>query len=164
VCLASGAHAEPARLVVHDGLTLALSHTGDGIEISYIDVPAVLRELGVQSGQVVVRGKWDDTILVGEAFVFARGCAPIAYPIRGVVDRSGALILIGPQPQDCEAKVYVWGEGAVMRFEPPRAPPVREKPKVRPKPKPKPKPKPRQEAPAAPRPQYQQPQPWQWRW
>lgn len=158
------AQAEPARRVMHDGIAMAMSRTTAGIEISYIEVPADLRELGVKSGAVLVRGQWDDTVLIGDAFMFARDCAPIAYPIRGVVDRSGALVIIGPQPQSCGSSALVWSDASVMRFEPPALPPVRER-EAKPKPKPKPKPEVRPIERKPPRPAPQQAPQWQqWRW
>jgi hypothetical protein len=151
---ATCAHA--ARTLTYDGSAMGMNNSGDEIEIVYTEVPPMLRELGVVPGQRLLHGKWEDTILVGEAYAFAKGCAPIAYPVRGVVDRSGALIVIGPAPTDCSAREYAWGPSSVMRFDPPQQPaPAAAKQRVKPKPKPRPA-------------QRRQPSPWpqqqQWRW
>jgi hypothetical protein len=160
IALASSAQAEPARLLRHDNTSMTLSRTANGIEISYAEIPPALRELGVGTGTVLVRGKWDDTILVGEAFTFQKGCPPISYPIRGVIDRSGALIVIGPMPTSCGSREYAWSDGAVMRFEPPREASRTEPRAAKPKPKPKPRPAPQRQLQPQP-----QPNPWQqWRW
>ena len=165
------AAAEEAR-VFHDNMELkAIGGQDNKLEISFIDpLPPALREIGVTAGQVLVRGRWVDNILEGAAFVFGPGCAR-EYPVRGVVDVVGDLIVIGPVPQDCNASSpLLWSKQAVMRFEPVRQLVTtkrkeRKKEKEQEKPKPKlPKPKPRPAAPAAPSPyQYYQQQPWQWR-
>ena len=90
------AHSEPARLLTHDGSAMTLSVNGDDLEISYLEVPAALREIGVASGTPLVRGHWDGKVLNGEAFAFSPGCPPIGYPVRGVVDFQGSLVVIGP--------------------------------------------------------------------
>ena len=158
---ATCAHAATPRTLTYDGAAMGMNNSGDEIEIIYSEVPPMLRELGVVPGQRLLHGKWEDTILVGEAYAFAKGCAPMAYPIRGVVDRSGALIVIGPAPVDCAVpRSYMWGPSSVMRFDPPQQPAPAARAKAAPKPKPKPRPRP-----AAPRPPQQQPmQQQQWRW
>ena len=141
------ARAEPApMLVTHDGLSMTVSRTGgEDIEIAYVEVPPALREIGVSSGAVLLRGTWENTVLVGEAFAFAKDCAPIPYKVRGIVDQSGALVVVGPMPKDCADRALVWGSGSIMRFEPGRSqlakPVARERPKAKAKPKPKPAPR-----------------------
>ena len=172
LCMLAPAQAEEARKLIHDDIEMLLTRSGDnGLEIAYgADVPAQLRELGVNPGTVLVRGQWDDRILIGEAYTFAPGCGSIAYPIRGVVDYGGALVVIGPMPMSCQASERSW-DRAVIRFEPPPvAEPERErrtkrieKPKAKAKAKAKAAPKPRA-APRAPsQPSYQWPT-YQWRW
>lgn len=151
---------------------MTLSVNGDDLEISYLEVPAALREIGVASGTPLVRGHWDGKVLNGEAFAFSPGCPPIGYPVRGVVDFQGSLVVIGPAPVSCADRTLVWNESAVIRFDPPQqAPSVRvkkrkdDKPKAQ-KPKPKPKPeakRPVRRAPAPASPWMPQQQ-YQWRW
>lgn len=141
---------------------MAFNQTADGIEIIYVEVPPALRDAGVTTGTTLVRGKWDDTVLVGEAFAFHKGCPPIAYPVRGVVDRSGALIVIGPLPTSCTGREYAWDAGSVMRFDPggrdanTETRPAKTKVKARERSRPKPR--------AAPVRRQPQPQWQQWRW
>lgn len=169
--LALPARAEDARKVIHDGVEMTMTKSGDGLEIAYgIDVPATLRELGVTTGTMLVRGKWEDKILVGDAWAFSPDCKSVEYPVFGVVDAAGALVVFGPVPRTCKAGGdYSWGKAAVMRFEQP-ASVERQVERVKPKPKSKPKvarPKPRAVAPRPSQPSYsfpsfyQQPQ---WRW
>jgi len=180
--LSSPAHAEEARKVWHDGTEMVLRRAADnGMEIAFgANVPANLRELGVTDGTMLVRGQWEEDILIGEAWAFSKDCKAISYAIRGVVTYGGSLIVFGPVPTSCNVEDYEhysWGKEAVMRFDQPPPSPYdadvkgkrkREKVVDRPPPKPKPKPKPTPRA--APRPTYQQPQqqwpgyPSQWRW
>ena len=179
-CIASNAEAAPKReskpstlQVFHDGVAMSLTRQDTGeIEIAYIEVPAMLRELGVKAGTVLVRAKWaeDNFILVGEAFMFSKNCAPMAYAVRGVVTWDNVLIVVGPTPVSCENRALQWGEAAVMTFEQPRGPrqrigperPKQEKPVTKPKPKAKPKPRPRPEP--TPQPQQWQWMPWREQW
>lgn len=177
------AHAEEARKVFLDGVEMTMTKSADnnGLEITYAaDVPPALREVGVTAGTMLIRGQWEENILIGEAWAFSKDCKPISYAIRGVVDYGGSLVIFGPVPTSCKPEDYEhysWGKAAVMRFDQPERAPVsapersdrkrkskQEKPKAK---APPPKPKPR----AAPRPTYQQPyqQQWpgypqQWRW
>lgn len=149
---------------------MTLSVSGDDLEISYLEVPPALRELGVVSGTPLVRGHWVGKVLNGEAFAFSPGCAPIAYPVRGMVDFAGSLLVIGPVPVSCADRTLVWNESAVIRFDPPKqTSSVRvkkrkdDKPKAQ-KPKPKPEAKrPVRRAPAPASPWMPQQQ-YQWRW
>jgi hypothetical protein len=142
-----------------------MTKSGDsGLEIAYSTaVPAELRELGVTAGTMLVKGQWEDKILVGEAWAFSPECKSVSYPILGVVDYGGALVVFGPVPRSCQGGDSSWGKQALMRFEAPvpstAAPRVERKAKAKPKPEPERKPKPR----PAPRPQ-RQPQyyPQQW--
>jgi hypothetical protein len=161
----SGAGAEERRPVTYDGSPMRVVVSDDaGLELRYIDPPALLREIGVKPDAVLVKGHWERDTLVGEAFVFPPGCPPIAYPIRGLVDAFAALVILGPVPTvnaACEVTRHDWADGSVMRFEPSRASekPRRVKPKEKPKAKPKPRPR---SIPSAPR---QQPYQWQqYRW
>jgi hypothetical protein len=184
--LASVAHAEEARKVWHDATEMVLRRADDnGIEIAYgADVPQALREIGVTTGTMLIKGQWEDDILIGQAWAFSKDCGPISYAIRGVVTYGGALIVFGPVPTSCNVEDYEhysWGKEAIMRFDmPPPSPHAetvkgkgkrseqRESKPERPKPKAKPAPPPRPKPRAAPRPTYQQPQwpsyPQQWRW
>jgi hypothetical protein len=162
-------------------MVLTKATNGQGIEIAFgADVPPALRELGVTTGTMLVRGQWEDDVLIGEAYAFSKDCKPISYAIRGVVAYGGTLIVFGPVPTTCTVDdygTYSWGKEAVMRFDmPPPSPHAEDvkgkrkresKPSPPPKPKAKPKPAPRPRV--APRPTYQQPQQWpgypqQWRW
>jgi hypothetical protein len=162
--LATPCAAQETRHALYDGTTLAVVAGDNTLELRYIVPPAILRELGVEVGTPLVRGRWDGPVFTGDAFMFTKDCPPIAYPVRGMIDLAGAFVVIGPVPTkavDCRGDAYEWNEQSVMRFESsarPRAT-ITFKPKPKPKPKPsKPKPKPK------PRPQQpQQPQLW-WQW
>ena len=161
--------------LTYDGAAMTLTRLApNGLKISYAEVPAALRELGVVEGTVLLQGQWDDDyVLEGEAFMFAPGCAPIPYPIRAVVTVARTLLVIGPTPKSCEDRTLTWSAAAVMKFNPPR---VTEKPRQATSKKPKtrqadPSParsKPRPVRPAAPRQQQPYQNPYQqypyWRW
>lgn len=175
LCAIVTAHAEEARKVTHDGAEMTLTKFGDnGLEIAYgIDIPAPLRELGVMTGTVLVRGNWDDKTLVGEAWAFSPDCkAGVSYPVLGVVDYDSTLVVFGPVPRSCKANSdSSWGKEALMRFEVPQrnrpaARPKQAEAKPKPKPKSKPAPRPKAVAPRPAAPTYYWPQqyPSQFRW
>ena len=85
---------------MHDGaqMRLVVSPADQTLELRYTDPPAQLREIGVAPDTVLVRGHWENTVLVGEAFVFSPNCQPIAYPVRGIVDLNSVLVVMGPIP------------------------------------------------------------------
>jgi len=168
--LVTGARAEPVlRTVMHEGAMYGLDIVDQTLTITFMEPPADLRELGAARGGILVTGKWSPMgVLEGEAYAFASGCAPIAYPVRGVVAQSGQLIVIGPQPtlQGCTVTGSQWTEGSIMRFTGARpiAEPRKSEPRAKAKDKPKPKPKPA--ARPQPRPQAPARSPWenQWQW
>ncbi len=138
---------------------MTMTKSGEGLEISYSStVPADLRDLGVTAGTVLVKGQWEDKTFVGEAWAFSPECKSISYPVLGVVDHSGALVVFGPVPRSCTAGDSSWGKQALMRFEVP-APAAAPRVERRAKPKPEPKPKVAKSRPAPrpqPQPQYYQ--------
>lgn len=168
--MVTAAYAETARTVMYDGTVYAFEVADQTLTISFIDPPVDLRELGVTRGNVLLQGTWQPSgVLEGDAYVFAPHCPPIAYPVRGIVDQSGQLVVVGPQPtvQGCAMTGSQWNKGSIMRFtaasRPAREPEERAKPRARAKPKAEARARPR------PRPQRQQPvyrQPWenQWQW
>ncbi len=143
------------------------------LEISYLEPPALLREIGVTAGTVLVRGHWEgafpNEVLEGEAFVFSADCPPQSFPVRGLVDHAGGLVVLGPSPSSCGG-AREWNAASLMRFESverleerPRKRKAEPKPESKPKPKPKPKPRAKPRQPPQ-QPQYQQPfYPWGWR-
>jgi hypothetical protein len=166
LALTLAASAAEDRRILYDDTAMLLRFLPDyNIEIRFIDPPAILREIGVQPGQVLAQGRWTDAVLEGTAFLFAQGCKPIAYPVRGFIDARDALIILGPLPvlNGCEPTGQTeWRPASIMRFEPERSK-AEEKDKrrkvvepERPKPKPKPKPRPRPQQ----QPQQQQPSPY----
>ena len=175
------AHAEETKnfVVTHENESMALVIQPDGtIEISYIIPPVMLREVGVNTGQVLVQGKWNDrdNVLEGKAYAFVHGCEPIPYPVRGVVNReTGVLVVIGPMPMSCTDRTLAWKEGSVMTFDQVLPPPPlqtekrkkrekREKVERVPKPKLKPKSQPQQPQ-SQPYPQRRQQYDWRgWAW
>lgn len=158
------------RRVSMDGEQMTATVSGDHIEIRYVSPPVALRELGVTADTLLVRGQWEAGIFTGEAYAFAPGCpAGVPYPVRGMVDQVGNLLVLGPAPtavtRDCKPEALAWTKSSILRFEPvgqERRPEVKAKPKPKPKPRPQVRPAPR------PQPQLRQPwenQPqWQWRW
>lgn len=164
--LCSGAASAQDRPVTYDGEPMTASVHGDSIEIRYVNPPVGLRELGVTPGTVLVRGQWEEGIFTGDAFIFAPACPPVGYPVRGMIDNNGALLVLGPAPtaiKDCKAESLAWNSSSILRFQvPDNAARPERKPKVKAKPKPKPRPVERRQ----PRPQPQLRQPWenQWQW
>lgn len=178
---------ESARKVLFEGNEMTVKSIGDNtIEIAYIDPPTSLREIGIQPGSVVIRGKWNarDFLLEGDAYLYAKDCEPISYPVRGVVDEMLWLIVLGPTPvlDGCKSTGRAqWTSASIMRFEPIGRLPTpsdsnsskrkREERKVEDKPKPKPKAKPKAK-PAQPHqpqpspywyyPQQRSPSPYNW--
>jgi hypothetical protein len=155
------AHAEETKKVqvIHEGEPMALVVQPDStIEISYITLPPLLREVGVKPGQVLVQGKWNDrdNVLEGQAYAFVHGCEPIPYPVRGVVNReTGVLVVIGPMPASCTDRTLIWKEGSVMTFDQPPSPVTKrekekKKERVVERVKPKPRSKPRSVSPYSP--------------
>lgn len=95
------------RVLAVDGAGLALrSIEPNGLEIYYNP-----------SGVILVRGQWVEDVLEGEAFRILDDCAPISYPIRGIVSRTGQLVVVGNAAETCAQAPT--GVLAVMRFEPP---------------------------------------------
>lgn len=180
------ATAQEVRPVFLDGVEMKLTKAADnnGVEISFsTDVPVHLRELGVVPGTMLVRGQWEENILVGEAWAFSKVCKPISYAIRGVVDYGGSLTVFGPVPTTCKVDdygSYSWGKDAIMRFDQPRMADAKverkgkktrhaEQPKPKKEAKRQPPPvsasrvaRPRVAAPAQPQPYWQQPYQQQW--
>lgn len=145
------------RKVIHDGIEMTMTKSGEsGLEITYsASIPADLRELGVSVGTMLVRGTWEDKVLVGEAWAFSPECKSISYPVLGVVDYSGALVVFGPVPRSCKAGDSSWGKQALMRFEAPASPRAERRAKPRPeRKKPRPAPRPQRQ------PQYYPQQQW----
>lgn len=119
-CLALPALAEERVLRV-EGADLALRQfEPNGLEIYY-----------QSSGIVLVRGQWSDGVLEGVAFRILDDCAPIEYPVRGVVSQKGQLVVVGTAAETCAQAPT--GTLAVMRFEPP-ATTAKAKRKAKPKP------------------------------
>jgi hypothetical protein len=164
------AHAEEVKRlqVTHESEPMTLVVQPDStIEISYITLPPLLREVGVKPGQILVQGKWTDrdNVLEGQAYAFVHGCEPIPYPVRGVVNQTGVLVVIGPMPMSCTDRTLTWKEGSVMTFDQPSSVTKREKEKKKERVverKPKPRREPRRET----APYMSQPYQWreQWRW
>jgi hypothetical protein len=154
------------RQVSYEGAPMTALVRGDSIEIRYLNPPPNLRELGVTPGTPLLRGQWEGGIFTGDAFVFAPGCPPVPFPVRGMIDNNGALLVLGPAPtavKDCQAEALAWNERSILRFEQPTF----SKPKPQAKPKPKPKPKPKVEPPRsrpAPAPRVPWENQWQWQW
>jgi hypothetical protein len=164
------AHAEEVKKlqVTHESEPMTLVVQPDSIiEISYITLPPLLRETGVKPGQILVQGKWTDrdNVLEGQAYAFVHGCEPIPYPVRGVVNQTGVLVVIGPMPMSCTDRTLTWKEGSVMTFDQSSSSVTkREKEKKKERVverKPKPKLRPSRQEPYVPA-----PYPWreQWRW
>ena len=160
---------------MHDGVAMTLKTSPPNeLEIAYNDVPPALRELGVVQGTVLVQGSWSKQgVLEGQAYVFAPGCSPIPYTVKGFTDRTGALWVVGPTPSSCTDPTLRWTEAALIRFAPPLVSnrsvdkrSAQPKPKAEAKRQPKPKaspPRARPARPAAPAPAPTW-SPYQWRW
>lgn len=136
------------RMATHNGSLVAiLPAPGGGLVIKYAQPRPDLAGL-VTPGTVLARGQWRGPhaqVFVGEAFIFSRLCGAIPYPVRGTVDQSQTLVLVGPAPQfdtSCRVIGYdIRSQHAMLRFEPtkqaptPSEPPVAEAPAAPPQPR-----------------------------
>jgi hypothetical protein len=155
------------RRVTYEGTPMAAVVRGDSIEIRYVNPPVNLRELGVTPDTLLVHGQWDAGIFTGEAFIFAPGCPPVPYPVRGTIDNSGALLVLGPAPtaiKDCKAESLAWNASSILRFELAGTAARTPERKSEAKPKPKPKPRPVERPQSRPQPRQPWENQWQWRW
>lgn len=155
VLFASAAAAAQEEKASYDGRPVLVTRSADSeVQIVY-DQPDM---------PLILRGTWLDPptgVLDGMAYVHREGCASMEYRVKGVVDRTGALMVFGYEPQFATECAQSGSSFKVMRFTPPRI----EAPKAK-----KEKPKPPPPRPRRPRPQYQPPAPapspyqyWQWR-
>jgi hypothetical protein len=129
--LIGAATAASAQTLTHNGsLMEMLPAPGGGWVVQYAQPRPDLNGL-VMPGTVLVRGHWQGRppqVFVGEAFVFSRLCGAAPYPVRGTVDQSQVLILVGPAPQfdtSCRVVGYdIKSQHATLRFEPTKPPPA----------------------------------------
>jgi hypothetical protein len=140
VGVVSAANAQ-TRMATHNGSLVAmLPAPGGGLIIKYVQPRPDLAGL-VTPGTVLARGQWrgpSPQVFVGEAFIFSRLCGALRYPVRGTVDQSQTLVLVGSAPQfDTSCRVIgfdIRSQHAMLRFEPtkqaptPTEPPVGEAP------------------------------------
>ena len=183
ILTATQATAEPVRRVLYNGVAMTVNWADDDthLEVVYPDpLPAELVGQGIPAGALLLEGTWNRNLelLEGQAFSYFEGCAPRAYAVRGVVERGGSLVVLGPAPENCTSGLG-WASGAVMRLAPmvqvepaPQKSSRRERRREREQPEVKRRERPRQERQVRrrePRQQYQQPyqQPYstyQFRW
>lgn len=81
----SGA-AEPVHISTwdHNGSTMIMEKHSRHVEIRYENVSDRMRRAGVRSGNVLFSGRINQhNRLIGEAYVFRRGCDPVGYDVRG---------------------------------------------------------------------------------
>jgi hypothetical protein len=97
------------RVLRVDGGVAVRQIESDGLEIYYRATNIVL-----------VRGQWSEDVLEGEAFRILDDCAPLSYPVRGVVSSAGRLVVVGTAAETCSTQPS--GVLAVMRFEAPAEP------------------------------------------
>ena len=178
VMIATSALAADEKRVIYDEMPMLARFDIDrSLSIRFIDPSAMLREIGVEPGEALIEGRWIGAVFEGNAFLFAKGCKPIPYPVRGVVDLNGVLMVLGPTPvlNGCEPTGQTqWTASSIMRIEPGDKSgsksgsvdkrPAQPKPKkeAKPQPKPKPKPRPRPVTPPAPQPYWYAPQQQRW--
>jgi hypothetical protein len=119
-CLSALPALAEERVLRVDGADLAVRKTDpNGLEIYYST-----------SGVILVRGQWaEGGVLEGEAFRILDDCAPLAYPVRGVVSSAGQLVVVGTAAETCSTEPS--GVLAVMRFEAPAEPPRKAKVKAK---------------------------------
>lgn len=100
-----GARAQDAPLVStwdHNGSTMVMEQRRRQIEIRYEEPSTRMRRLGVRSGELLFEGRVNRrNRLIGEAYVFRRGCQPAGYDVRGRFEPNVGqqdLILRGAAP------------------------------------------------------------------
>lgn len=68
----------------HNGSTMLMEQRGRNVVIKYEDVSARMDRAGVRSGTILFEGRVNRrNRLVGDAYVFRRGCDPAPYDVRG---------------------------------------------------------------------------------
>ncbi len=68
----------------HNGSTMIMETRRRNVEIRYETPSRRMRRIGVQQGEILFDGRINRrNKLVGEAFVFRRGCQPAGYDVRG---------------------------------------------------------------------------------
>ena len=70
---------------------------GDNIKASYAKPKASLAAAGVKEDTVLFEGSYEGNRIVGKAFAFKTGCAPVPYDVIGQ-EQGNQIILRGPGP------------------------------------------------------------------
>jgi hypothetical protein len=119
---AAPASAEPVRRVLYNGIAMSVTWNEDDthLEVAYPDpLPAELAGQSIPAGALLLEGSWNRNaeILEGQAFAYFEGCPPRPYAVRGVVERGGSLVVLGPAPENCTGGL-AWASGGVLRLAP----------------------------------------------
>jgi hypothetical protein len=101
-------------LARYDGSIVAItSGPGDQALITYVNPrPSQITRFRITTGTLLARGLFRAERFTGEAWLF-QPCGPVPFPVRGSVDQTGALVLVGTAPR-CDGRPAA----TVMRFEP----------------------------------------------
>jgi Superinfection immunity protein len=110
------------RAVFHNGSLMRVILLPDGmVQIRYATPRPELR---IPAGTLLVTGRWigpEPQTFAGAANIFPPvPCLPIAYGVRGTVDKSNNLVLFGPAPivgPDCTVVGHDWTRNSELRFE-----------------------------------------------
>jgi hypothetical protein len=84
----------------HNRSMVYMTEDGTRRQIYYDDPRPGLQQVGVKKGTLLFEGVVDGTILSGTAFVFAKNCDPLPFPVKGKLTRDGkSITLNGKAPR-----------------------------------------------------------------
>jgi hypothetical protein len=78
----------------HNRSIVYMTEEGTRRQIYYDDPRPGLQEVGVKKGTLLFKGVVDGTTLSGTAFVFAKDCDPLPFPVTGKLTRNGKRIAL----------------------------------------------------------------------
>jgi hypothetical protein len=112
----------PTSTATHNGSLMNVYELRGRMEIRYADPRRGLANIGVTSGTLLIKGVWiTPEKLQGTAYMFTSGCPALPYPVKGVVDRFGNILLSGPVPvidYACNIIGHSWNShNAYLRFD-----------------------------------------------
>lgn len=107
VASATGALAQGAPNLSHNGSGMRLDVVGDRVTIRYVQPRPGLAEAGVYPGAVLFQGTFQGDVIVGQAVAFKGRCQPAPYNVGGRIE-GGRFVLVGlgPHRVGCAVKDY----------------------------------------------------------
>lgn len=82
----------------HNGSTVVWISDGNKRVAKYLDVRSDLVGAGVSTGTVLFTGEREDKMITGTAFIFRKGCSPVAYQVAGLAISETVIELKGIPP------------------------------------------------------------------